>query len=250
MRRFFVDRLDARDGLIRLSPEETRHLSKVLRLGPGDRIELVAAAGGEAQAEVVHPGPEAAILRILEVLPGMAPPRFFFDMALGLLKAGKMDDLVRSLVELGVRKIVPFAAGRSVSRLDEKRAGEKRLRWEKIAREAVKQCGRPDTPEISPVLTFSDLISLAGGYDLRLAFYEGKRGPATLPGTGEKRPRSVLAVIGPEGGLTPEEAGTLAGAGFVLAGLGPRILRAETAALAAGTLVCHHYGDMGSAGED
>lgn len=247
MRRFYVDRIEGPGLLLRLSAEETRHLARVLRLRPGDRVELAAYEGGRALAEVVSAEGEFASLRILEQKPAAVRTGAGLDLAQGLLKSGKMDDLVRSCTELGVGTFFPVAMARSVPRLSEKKAEEKRARWQKIAREAVKQSGREDEPGVGPLIDFSELAEMAAGYDLAVCFYEEKKGPLVLPRAGERPFRRVLAALGPEGGFTPEEAGALSEAGFVLAGLGPRILRAETACLAAAALLGFAYGDMGPA---
>jgi len=156
-----------------------------------------------------------------------------------------MDLLLRQLTELGMTRWLPFISERSVPQPDARRQASRAARWARIAREAVKQCRRGRIPELSPVGRLEDVLRESAGFDTRIMFWEGARHP--LPVTVDSDSggaRQVLLIVGPEGGFADEEAAAAEQAGFQLATLGPRILRAETATVAASTLVQHLYGDL------
>ena len=157
-----------------------------------------------------------------------------------------MDDLIRPLTELGIHRWQPFFAARSVAR-PKRQSLEKRMdRWRKKALEAVKQCRRGRIPHIEPADTLADVLHASDGVDIKLFFWEGEPLAVDLSAASRPAPRSILAIVGPEGGFTPEEVAMAKARDFLICGLGPRILRAETAALAACTIVQHRFGDMGT----
>ncbi|HSM92707.1 MAG TPA: RsmE family RNA methyltransferase, partial [Anaeromyxobacteraceae bacterium] len=158
-----------------------------------------------------------------------------------LAKGEKIDLVVQKATELGVARIVPWEAARSVVRLEGERAEERARRWRRIAEEAARQCGRADVPEVRAPASLGELAAeLPPGFLPILFHGEGSVPIARLPAAG-----GVVAIVGPEGGLTPAELGALERAGAVRASLGPRTLRAETAAIAAVALLQARYGDMG-----
>jgi len=245
LRRFFIppEGIDAADSEI--TGSEARHICRVLRLTAGDEVELFDGSGTGYRAQIVSADPERVCLAIAEsyLLTTESPARI--TLAQGFLKERKMDDLIRPLTELGIHRWQPFFAARSVARPNN-RGLEKRLdRWRKKAMEAVKQCRRGRIPLIEPAARLTDLLETSDGYDLKLFFWEGEPLAVDLPTASLPSSRSILAVVGPEGGFTPDEVEMAKTYDFLICGLGPRILRAETAALAACTLVQHRFGDMG-----
>ena len=166
-------------------------------------------------------------------------------MAQSFLKEKKMDTLVRQLCELGMAKWVPFFSERSVSRPDKERLAGRINRWRKISIEALKQSRRTELPEINDVLTYDEVLALADECDLKIIFWENEPIPFQVPEISKPDIETILLVLGPEGGFTEDEIRSAKVHDFVTGGLGPRILRAETAALAACTLVQYVIGDMG-----
>ena len=156
-----------------------------------------------------------------------------------------MDELVRPLTELGIYRWMPFYASRSVPVPVEKRIRKRLDRWEKINLEAVKQCRRGRVLRIEPTKRLADVLSASKHADLKVIFYEAKPKGFHIQKTRSKKPESVMVMIGPEGGFDPEEVKMAQANGFISAGMGPRILRAQTAAIAACTLVQYLFGDMG-----
>jgi len=241
MRRFYIDPEAIGHPVPRIKGPDVRHMRKVLRLTPGDLILLIDGAGYEYTARIAGYSGDEADMEILSRSYSAAESSLELTVAQGFLKEKKMDDLVRHLTELGISRWIPMISERVIARPDERRMGERIRRWEAIAIEALKQCGRAKVPEMSPMLTFREVIGSACNYDRKIIFWENETSP--LAGT-DTPVRSVLVVLGPEGGLTKEEIEDARCAGFASVSLGPRILRAETAALAACALVQYLCGDL------
>ncbi len=229
------DRIDA--GRARLSGAARHYLAEVLRLQAGAAVEVFDGRGGryagrlEAGLETVALGPRE------DARSAGAEITLLFALA----KGEKTDLVVQKATELGAGRIVPFAAQRSVVRLDGGRADERVRRWRRIAEEAARQCGRADVPDVAaPLPLEAALASLAPGATT-VVFHPGGARLASLAPPG---PAGIAAVVGPEGGLTEPELAACDRAGAVRAGLGPRVLRAETAAIVAVALLQTRFGDL------
>jgi 16S rRNA (uracil1498-N3)-methyltransferase len=214
------------------------YLHDVLRLEPGAAVEVFDGRGGLYEARI-EPGFERLALGPRrDAAAGGAP----IQLAFALAKGEKVELVVQKATELGVARIVPWEAERSVVRLEPERAEERTRRWRRIAEEAARQCGRADVPDVRVPATLADLVAeLPPGF-LPVVFHGGE---GSVPIGNLPAAAGVVAVIGPEGGLTAPELGTLARAGCVQASLGPRTLRAETAAIAVVALLQARYGDLG-----
>ena len=157
-----------------------------------------------------------------------------------------MDGLVRQLSELGITQWLPFFAQRSVPRLNQKDFSARLKRWQKIAKEALKQCKRGRVLEIRDPVSFESMLAQSRNCDLKIAFWEEESVPLKeLPMQSKQEIKTIFALLGPEGGFTVQEIETARENGFIIAGLGPRILKAETATVAACALLQYLYGDMG-----
>jgi 16S rRNA (uracil1498-N3)-methyltransferase len=248
MHRFFIDPEDLTDTRAVLTGEEAHHLISVLRLKVGVPIQLFDGLGKtyEAEIEKISTGRvEAAILSMTEE---PAAEKTKLHLGLALLKGKKMDFVMQKATELGVAGLHPFLATFSNARHMEANREAKRLeRWQKITREACKQCNRPKPPTCYPVKDFNTLLEEASqaDYDLKLLFWEGERSQG-LHGIaqGPDQPCSVMILIGPEGGFSMEEAAQAKAAGFQPITLGKRIMRAETAAVAAIAILQHQLGNL------
>jgi 16S rRNA (uracil1498-N3)-methyltransferase len=225
------------DGRAALTDEARHYLRDVLRLAPGAEVEVFDGKGGAWTAEVL-PGFEALALGARRAEAGAAFPIW---LLLALAKGEKVDLVVQKATELGVARVVPFAAERSVVRLEPEKGVERARRWRRIAEEAARQCGRADVPDIdAPATLAAALAALPAGFGA-LVFHPGGAPLAAIPPPAA----GCAAVVGPEGGLTDAEVEACARAGAVKASLGPRVLRAETAAIAAVTLLQARFGDLG-----
>jgi 16S rRNA (uracil1498-N3)-methyltransferase len=222
-----------------LAPEARHYLRDVLRLAPGDAVEVFDGEGGTYHASI-EPGFEGLALGPRR--SATAPPAEIW-LAFALAKGEKCDLVVQKGTELGAARLLFWAAERSVVRLDAERSGERVRRWRRIAEEASRQCGRSDVPEVAFPGPLEEILRLTPpGFDCLVFHGEGGVSSSALspsPAGG------YLAVIGPEGGLAPGELRACDTVGAVRASLGPRTLRAETAALVAVALLQAKFGDLG-----
>jgi 16S rRNA (uracil1498-N3)-methyltransferase len=245
MRYFFVESKSLKKRFCAIAGSEVRHIKNVLRLKPGDRIRVFDGEGFEYDASIHRFFDDRVEIKIERKFPGTRESPVQIGVAQALLKEKKMDRLLRHLCELGVTQWIPFISERSVPRPDQKRLSARAQRWNRIVQESCKQCRRSKLPEIIETLAFEAVLDHGSSYDLQIVFYENESATlkSLLPPTAAA-PR-ILLILGPEGGFSDREIEDARAAGCVVAGLGSRILRAETAAIAACTLAQFLYGDMG-----
>lgn len=225
--------------------EDHHYLFHVRRLRAGDRLVLFDGEGREAEAEVAAVGPRSATLQVGArslVAEGLQAPRL--TVILSLIKGERMDWCLTKLVELGVGRIVPLQAERSVVRLDPERAEKRRARYRAQVRAAVQQCRGTHVPAVEPIGGMDQALALTGDAELKLLFWEGARAVLLRTLVPEHRPASVAMLVGPEGGLSAGEVDAALAAGFSAVGLGPRILRADTAAVAGAAILGYALGDI------
>lgn len=224
-----------------LDGEDARHIANSLRMRPGENVTVCDTRGFDYRCRIVSCGPERVELEIIEKTAGVTEPTVFVTLYQCLPKGDKMDAVVRQAVELGVSRTVPVLSSNCVSRPDGGSLARKLERWRKIAAEAAGQCGRGIIPEVGGCLTLSEAARAAGKDDRCYFCYELGGDPiGEIPET----VKTVSVIIGPEGGFTAEEAETLASFGAMPTTLGPRILRTETAPIAAVAAVMLRSGNM------
>jgi len=246
MRYFFIKQPVVGGPPSLITGSDARHIKTVLRLKPGDAIGLFDGQGFEYEARINAVSSRNVEVAVLNKSPSTAESPVEIIVAQGFLKERKMDGLVRQLTELGVSKWIPFFAKRSVPRPDQKNLLTRRARWRKIAREALKQCKRARVLEIGETASFEEVLDQCQSCDLKIAFWEEESTPMNTSVPEQKRQiEKIFILIGPEGGFTVQEMEMARTRGFATAALGPRILKAETAAVAACTLLQYLYGDMG-----
>jgi 16S rRNA (uracil1498-N3)-methyltransferase len=246
MRYFFIDPSLVTGPEVSITGSEAHHIKNVLRLKAGDGLKLFDGTGFEYEAAIVRVSAQKVTVEIQHKARAAAPSGVQIIVAQAFLKEKKMDDLVRKLCELGITRWIPFFSKRSIARPDAKRMEARSRRWQRIATEAVKQCRRVDTPQITDALSFEEMLGFSQNCDLRIVFWENESSLLTADlASQDNPPEKILLMLGPEGGFTDQEIERLQNSGFISAGLGPRILRAETATIAAATLVQFLYGDMG-----
>ena len=245
MRYFFVESKALNKPFAAIEGSEVRHIKNVLRLKPGDKIRVFDGEGFEYDASIHRFFADRVEIKITRKFPGTKESPVQIGVAQALLKERKMDRLLRHLCELGVTRWIPFISERSVSRPGERRLSARAQRWNKIVQESCKQCRRSKLPEIIKTLTFEDVLGCGSSCDLQIVFYENESATLKSLLPHHPAPRDILLILGPEGGFSDHEIEKARAAGCVVAGLGSRILRAETAAIAACTLTQFLYGDMG-----
>lgn len=247
MRYFYIEPDALRKAPIALKGSQLRHIKNVLRLKPGSRICLVDGQGFEHEAVIRRFLTDRVELEITENRPGKKESPVNISVAQALLKEKKMDRLLRHLCELGISCWTPFTCKRSIIMPGKKRLSNRLQRWQKIIQESMKQCQRAMMPQIFETKPFEDLLDFSRNYDLKIIFFENENTSlnALMPTAGQPPPENILLTLGPEGGFTDGEIDMARAAGFRVAGLGPRILRAETACIAACALAQYLFGDMG-----
>ena len=228
------------EGLAALPAEEARHAARVLRLKAGDELCAMDGAGHRWRGELDGDGR----VRLLEELPSNECETRF-TVYEGLPKADKLDFIAQKLTELGAARLVPVKMSRCVVKLDGKDGEKRRERLEKIAREAAKQCGRGLPMAVSAPLDWKAALKAMAAHDALLIPWEDARGTrmrdvfAQVPGA-----KDIGIVIGPEGGMSPEEVEAMLQIGGRTVTLGPRILRTETAAVVSAALAMQLWGDL------
>ncbi len=235
MPRFFLP-TDSFDGAtVRITGDDARHISRALRMAKGEHITVCDMRGYEHDCILEQFEDDLCVTaRILSSERSKNEPPYQVTLYQASPKGDKLEYITQKAVELGVYGIIPFISDRCVSRPDEKSAAKKADRLTKIAREAAKQCGRAHLPEVGEFRSFKQMLDDAEGHELRLFLYEGD-GTVALNEVlsdhkkGHGTPSSIAIVIGSEGGFSIEETRLASERGFIMCGLGKRILRTETA---------------------
>jgi len=245
MPRFYVPNPSIQDGLLKIEGEEVKHIRKVLRLKAGDQIIVFNGLGKEYEGTIVEEKPSSVWVKVQNISFAQKDSPLELTLAQSLLKGEKMDFLIQKATELGVQEIIPFLSSRSVPLLERSRRLQRHRRWERIAVEASKQCGRGVVPKIESVKDFSEILQLASRDRLRLILWEreGVKLKEVLGKTEEKA--RIFFVVGPEGGFSREEVDEAEKSGFIPVTLGRRILRAETAGLCLLSILQYQRGDIG-----
>jgi len=244
IRRFKIPAGSIREAEALLNdPAELRHLTRVLRLKPGDPVILFDGEGKEYKATIKRlTDRQAAFALDKESSFEILEPPLRIILGIGILKSAKLEWLIQKAVELGVGEILPFHSLRVVPRPEEAAARNRLGRWEKIAAEAAKQCGRNRIPPIHPPRLFAE--ALAAFPESQKIFLWEKERNRPLKEALKVSSASVYALVGPEGGFSAEEARKAEAAGFIPVRLGPRILRAETAGIIIVALLQFLRGDL------
>ena len=241
MYRFFVEPARLAGDRVPLDGEVLHHLATVLRLRPGDELELLDGSGLICRCQILsleRRRGEARVLSRLRVAEQPLP----VQLLQALPKGDKFDLVLQKGTELGITRFVPVLTGRSVPLPDGSREEKRLQRWRRIVREAARQCRRPIIPEVAPPCGLAEALALADGLKLML-WEEESRPLASL--LGPSVPTGVTLLVGPEGGFAAAEVERSAAAGFVPVRVGPRILRSETAGFAVAAIVQYVYGDLG-----
>ncbi|HXS99207.1 MAG TPA: RsmE family RNA methyltransferase [Elusimicrobiota bacterium] len=257
MPQFFIAPEDIQQKSFRLTGPEAFHVTKVLRYGKGQSLALFDGKGGRFEGIIEDVAADGTVsgklTATLKADDARAAVRL--HLYLGLLKASHWDYALEKAVELGAASITPLLTPRTVVLLrEDDRAKSKADRWGRVVMAAAKQCGRAELPPVREPAQFRDAMRAAKDKGLILLAYEGMKGAVAadhlrlaLREADQKRGANALDAhlfIGPEGGFSEEEVELAEADGAVVFGMGPRILRAETAAAAAITLVQYEFGAL------
>lgn len=232
MPRFFLPRVAG--PAVTLPPEDGRHIHRSLRMRPGDTLTVTDGQQEYRCRITAFEADDTVCLAVEEATSVCCEPSLAVTLYQGLPKGDKMDWIVQKSVELGVERIVPVVTARSIARPDRDSGRKKQVRWQKIAAEAAGQSGRGRIPSVEEPTSFAEAARRMA-QETTVVFYEGGGAPlrTLIPTIGE----SLSLFIGPEGGIAAEEKELLCSGGALTATLGPRILRCETAPLAALSMI-------------
>jgi 16S rRNA (uracil1498-N3)-methyltransferase len=217
------------------------HITRVLRLRPGAELTLFDGRGGEYPARILELRKAAVLASVEARVDEERESPIALTLAQGVARGERMDFVVQKATELGVRRIVPVLAERSVVRLNEQQAEARLRHWRAIAVAACEQCGRNRLPQLEPAQTLETFLASVPEGERRFALRPGAplRIRDLAPGSAP-----VTVLIGPEGGLSEAEQAAATRAGFMPLCLGPRVLRTETAAIAALAALQQQLGDL------
>ena len=242
MHRFFSDASLSVGNELCIDGSDARHISKVLRLSSGDEIIVCDKDGFDCECTISSVSDSEVFVCVKNRIPNPTEPHICVSLYQGVPKGDKLDTVTQKCAELGASVIAPVAMKRSVAII--KDSAKRQDRMQKIAHEASKQCQRAKVPEVKEVMTFKDAVKEAANADLCLLPYEEEKSVSikeilkNADGI-----NSVSIFIGPEGGFDPSEVEYAKSFGFKTVSMGPRILRTETAPLAAITAVMYELGD-------
>jgi 16S rRNA (uracil1498-N3)-methyltransferase len=245
MSRFYVPQPRIVDEILTIEGDEVKHIRKVLRLRPGDEIIIFDSFSKEYEGIIVEEGPLSILVRVRNVTLCQRESPLEVTLAQSLLKGEKMDYLVQKSTELGIKEIVPFFSSRSIPVLGISRGQPRHRRWERIAVEASKQCGRGTVPGISPAKSYSRMLQEAAAGSLRFVLWEKEGEKLKKILERSKEMLKIFFVVGPEGGLSSGEVDQAKQMGFIPVNLGKRILRSETAGVCLLSILQYELGDIG-----
>jgi 16S rRNA (uracil1498-N3)-methyltransferase len=228
--------IEAFSPTVTVTGDEFHHSIRVVRARVGEEVEVFDGAGHAAKGVVESIERDRAVIAVGEPLPSRESP-LPLHLAMSLIQLEKFELVLQKATELGVRSLIPLITDRIELRPE--RTSGKIERWNRIIFEAVKQCGRAILPVLEPPATFAEVIVRPG---TKILF--DADAPPSVPISAMSRPAEVTVLIGPEGGWSDEELRTARDRGVLLQPLGPRRLRAETAAIAALSVLTARFGDL------
>lgn len=246
MPNFFIKRDQIEGNQVKIGGELLKHLRDSLRIQIGEKIFCVDEERYKYTVVVTNIGKDLLTGDIIKEVPGEKGAPVHIHIAQAIPKGPKLDFIIQKSTELGVSEITPVLSERSIVRIEKKRVEEKLTRWRRIALEAAQQSDRWDVPDIAPPVTLSDFLSSFQKGDLNLLLWEGEkiqRIKDILKGV--EGVKSVVILIGPEGGLSRSETEMAVEKGFIPVSLGELILRTETAPLVALSILQYEFGYMG-----
>jgi len=243
MARFFIPKEQIIGNQVKIIGSDVHHIKDVLRKKAGDQVEVFDSSQKARLCKILQFNREFILGEIISEIPADNEPKINLTLAQCLLKGKKMDFIVQKATELGVNSIIPVISERSIPKIEDK-VEQKVSHWQKISKAAAEQSGRTKIPEVRSLIHFADLIMTAENYALALLPWEGEKETKLkdlLTGTPACRQArrvhgftgQLIILIGPEGGFSLSEVEVAKARGFKTVSLGKRILRAETASIAA-----------------
>lgn len=243
MHHFFVQPTAIKSGRVKFNAEISRQMSRVLRLKPGEKVIVLDNSGEEREVRMEVVSTQLCEGEVIETRKAGGEPSVRITLYLGLTHRDKFEWVLQKCTEVGVAGFVPVVTSRSLVQ-DIRTVQRKANRWQAIIREAAEQSGRGVLPLLADPLLYSQALDAMRLNDLSLVAWEEEKSAGLRQLLRKAKPGSVGILIGPEGGLSQEEAGQAAQSGIARISLGARILRMETAAVVAAALILHDLGEM------
>ena len=240
MPRFFTETIDETKGII--TGDDAKHIAKVLRMKAGEKLVACDCQGRDYDCVISEVCDKQVELTVEKVYPSETEPSVKVTLYQAMPKSDKMELIIQKAVELGVSAIVPVQTKRCVSRPDAKSMAKKLERYNRIALEAAKQCGRGRIPQVLPMLDYSEALTAMKDDERAFLFYENST--SSFRKELEQKVSSVSIMVGAEGGFEEEEVSKALEQGIASLSLGKRILRCETAPLAALSIIMYETGNM------
>ena len=247
MSTFFVTDKQIKENEIEIYGEDYNHLKNVLRHHIGDLIEICNEEGTKFRALIKFYNQDCAVCSIEEIVIGTTELPFEVDLYQGLPKMDKLEVIIQKNTEMGISSVIPVETERSIGKINEKNKNNKLERWNKIAKEASKQCGRQKIPKVIEPMNFKNMIENISKYDIVLLLYENEKSITIkqvlqkLKKEGKKAYK-IAIIIGPEGGFSKEEVSKLSEVENVqVVTVGARILRTETAGVVAMAMLNYEF---------
>ena len=246
MKRFLVENITPFMDRLTITGREARYINKVLRLKKGQEVIIMDGKGRSFECTIEKVSYQAVTVRIKGRMPPQPPSPIAITLCQALIKSQAMDYAIQKATELGVGAIRLFFSERTVLKIEPARTTAKMNRWKEIMKSACRQCNRADLPSLEPPVPFEEMVESAPKNEmLKILLWENeeKVGLKEILNRTSPRPR-IWAVVGPEGGFTPDEIDAARESGFQTLSLGNRILRAETAALSLLSIIQYEWGDL------
>jgi len=249
MQRYFIspEQMSEREATLR--GDDAHHLMRVMRAAPGDNVVVSNGVDRECVAEVIELQKDAVRLSLVEERPMAGEPRAAVWIAQSLPKGDKLETVIQKGTEIGATAFLPFLSARTIVQYDAKKEAKRLERWRKIAKEAAEQAHRSKVPDVREPMQWKQLMALVREASFALFCYEKEHARTLKEALRQAKEAAnggpVLVIVGPEGGFTAEEAAEAEASGATPIGLGPRILRTETAGLVAASCILYELGEMG-----
>lgn len=229
MPRFFVDKNQINDDIIRITEGDSHHIARSLRMAEGDEV-TVSDGSSVFRCSLAKIRDDECICEIIERIDKKFESPLDITLCMAYPKGDKLETVIQKAVELGASRIIPFESSRCIKRPKAEKQEKQLLRLLKIAEEAAKQCGRAKKPEVTPSMTYKEMLSYVTQADLALICYEAED-DRTIKNIlkSHSEIKSVAVIVGSEGGFSKDEVALAEESGVIAVSLGNRILRCETA---------------------
>jgi len=246
MKRFLVEAINPSLDRLTITGREARYINRVLRMKKGQELIIMDGKGRSFSGTIETVSYHEVTVKIKRPLPPQLSSPIRITLCQALIKAQAMDYVIQKATELGVSAIRLFFSGRTVIKMEPARVTTKMNRWREIMKAACRQCNRADLPNLEPPVPFAEIVEHSPKNEtLKILLWEDEQNSGLKEVFNRPSPPPrIWAVVGPEGGFTPDEIAAARKSGFHTVSLGNRILRADTAALSLLSIIQHEWGDL------